>query len=124
MPPAPVRGRHDQLGGGGLDGVGVLQLCVTGQLTIGDEQEMPDALTVPAPQLQPPLLGNGLPAIGPGGLTEKGEDGVGLLGGERVESLDLAPGGGEGCVSRHDYERTGRRCRQPESAPASRCRTS
>ena len=67
---------------------------------------MPDALAVPAPQLQLPLLGHGLTAVGLGRLAEERENGVGLLRGERVEGLDLAPGGGEGCVSRHGYERT------------------
>lgn len=108
VPVAAVGGVDDELGGGGLDRVGVLQLGVPGECSVGGEQEVPDALAVLAPELEPPLLGDRLPAVGPGRLAEEGQDGVGLLGGERVEGLDRTAGGGEGYVSRHGYERTGR----------------
>lgn len=56
---------------------------------------MPHPLTPSAPQLQPPLLGHGLPAVGPGRLGEQVGHGSGLFGRECFERLDLASGGGE-----------------------------
>ncbi|GHE57542.1 hypothetical protein GCM10018785_28400 [Streptomyces longispororuber] len=57
---------------------------------------MPYAVPGPAPQLQPPLLGHGLLPVGTGGLQEKPEHGVRLLGRERVVGVDLTKGGAPG----------------------------
>ena len=71
---------------------------------------MPHALAAAAAQLEPALLGHGLLPVGPGGLREQLEDGLGLLGGERVEGLDRSGGEGVvgGVVGGHGYEGTAR----------------
>lgn len=81
-------------------------LGVPDERVVDGEEEVPYAVAVSAPDPEPALLGDRLPAVRPGGLGEQGEDGVGLRGVECVEGVDLAPGSGEGCFSRHASERT------------------
>lgn len=123
VPVAPVGGMHDEFGGGGFDGVGVLQLGVPGEGAAGGEQEVAHAHTVSAPESEPPLLGDRLPAVGAGRLAEQVEDGFGLRGVERVEGLNLASGGGEGHISRHAYERTADGFEAGHTAPGGACST-
>lgn len=106
MPPAAVRGVHDQLGGGRLDGVGVLQLRVPDELAVDAQQQMPHPRPRTTPQLQPPLLGDGLLAVRAGGVRDEPEHGFGLGGGEGVDGVDLPHGGGRLLLVSHGVEGT------------------
>jgi hypothetical protein len=99
----------DQLGGGRLHRVGVLQLRVAGQFAVHGEQQVRDAVPRAAAQVQPALFGHGLLTVPPGGLGEQREDRLGLLAGEGGVRLDRA-GAAEprDVVAGHAYEGKGR----------------
>ncbi|MCO4695846.1 hypothetical protein LRR80_01898 [Streptomyces sp. RO-S4] len=105
---APVGGVHHQLGGRRLHRVGVLQLGVADEVVVDGEQQVRDAVPLPATQLQPALLGHGLLPVGARGVGEQGEDRLDLVGVERGVRLERtgAAGPGEG-VAGHAYEGKG-----------------
>lgn len=124
MPVAAVPGVDHQLGGGRLDGIGVLQLGIADEFVPEGEDQVGDAFTGASAQLQPALFGHRLLAVRPGGLRQQFEDGLGLFGRKLGVGLDRS-GAGDPCgvVAGHAYESKGRAAQSGGTGKGGRMRS-